>query len=317
MTTPAIDIRQLTKQYRKVEALRGLDLEVAEGSICGFLGPNGAGKTTTMKILMGLIRPTGGWAAALGYDIRTHALVARSRIGYLPQDPVFPPNETVRAVVSSVARLYPGHPRGRALRRRVDELLGRVGMADKARRRVRGLSGGERQRLGVAQALIAEPDLVILDEPSAGLDPMGRRAMLELIADLGGNTTVFYSTHILDDVERVSDTVVMISKGRAVAQGTLGSILESPDSGYTVHFRGPGENARVRLSAEPWVQGIDALREGEMEKWQVRVSDPAAAADRLVPTLLLDDGIDVVEFHRGDRHLEDAYMEIVGADDGD
>jgi ABC-2 type transport system ATP-binding protein len=316
MTTPAIEIRQLTKRYSKVEALRGLDLEVPEGSICGFLGPNGAGKTTTMKILMGSIRPSAGYAAVFGNDVRVHGLVVRSRIGYLPQDPVFPANQTVRAVVSYVARLYPGHPRGSALRRRVDDLLDRVGMADKARRRVRGLSGGERQRLGVAQALIADPDLVIMDEPSAGLDPIGRRDMLTLIAETGGDATVFYSTHILDDVERVSDTVVMISSGRAVAQGPLDSILEGSDIDYTVGVRGETEEVLARLRAEPWIESIDARRRGEVDQWRVRVSDEAAAADRLVPALLSDDRCDVIEFHRSDRHLEDAYLEIVGADDG-
>ncbi len=317
MTAPAIEIRQLRKKYRKVEALRGLDLEVPRGSICGFLGPNGAGKTTTMKILLGLIRPSGGWAAVLGDDVRTHGLVARSRIGYLPQDPAFPPNQTVRGVVSYVARLYPGHPHGRALRTRVDGLLDRVGMADKARRRVRDLSGGERQRLGVAQALVTDPDLVIMDEPSAGLDPVGRRDMLDLIAEIGGDTTVFYSTHILDDVERVSDTVVILSDGRAVAAGPIDSILEASDSEYSVRLRGATEGTLSRLMAEPWVQNVDAQRRGEAEQWKVRVVDGAAAADRLVSTLLADDGCDVLEFHLSDRRLEDAYLEIVGADDGD
>ena len=317
MTAPAIEIRQLRKKYRRVEALRGLDLEVPRGSICGFLGPNGAGKTTTMKILLGLIRPSGGWAAVLGDDVRTHGLAARSRIGYLPQDPVFPPNQTVRGVVTYVARLYPGHPHGRALRKRVDGLLDRVGMADKARRRVRGLSGGERQRLGVAQALIVDPDLVIMDEPSAGLDPVGRRDMLDLIAEIGGDTTVFYSTHILDDVEQVSDTVVMINKGRAIAAGPLDSILEVADSEYSVRLRGATEDTLARLTAESWVQNVDAYRRGEVDQWKVRVTDTAAAADRLVPTLLADDGCDVLEFHLSDRRLEDAYLEIVGADDGD
>jgi len=317
MTAPAIEIRQLRKKYRKVEALRGLDLEVPEGSICGFLGPNGAGKTTTMKILMGLIRPSGGYAAVLGHDIRTHGLVARSRIGYLPQDPVFPPHQTVRGVVSYVAHLYPGHPHGRALRRAVDDLLDRVGMADKARRRVRGLSGGERQRLGVAQALIADPDLVMMDEPSAGLDPVGRRDMLDLIAEIGGDATVFYSTHILDDVERVSDTVVMINAGRVVAQGPLDSILQASNSDYMVRLRGETEETRLRLTAEPWVEAVEASHlGGEIEQWRVRVSDEAAAADRLVPALLTDDRCDVIEFHLSDRRLEDAYLDIVGADDG-
>jgi ABC-2 type transport system ATP-binding protein len=317
MTTPAIEIRQLSKRYGKVDALRGLDLEVPEGSICGFLGPNGAGKTTTMKILMGLIRPSGGYAAVLGNDMRSHGLVARSRIGYLPQDPVFPPNHTVRGVVSYVARLYPGHLRGRALRRHVDELLDRVGMADKARRRVHGLSGGERQRLGVAQALISSPGLVMMDEPSAGLDPIGRRDMLDLISEIGGNTTVFYSTHILDDAERVSDTVVMINAGRAVAQGSLDSILAVSDLDYTVHLRGDTRETLDRVSAEPWVVGVETQHKGEFERWRVRVSDEATATDRLVPTLLLDDRCDIIEFHLSDRRLEEAYLEVMGADNGD
>jgi len=316
MTRPAIEIRQLAKRYRKVEALRGLDMDVPEGSICGFLGPNGAGKTTTMKILMGLVRPSGGYAAVLGHDIRTHGLLARSRIGYLPQDPVFPPNQTVRGVVSYTARLYPRHPRGRALRRSVDDLLDRVGMADKARRHVRGLSGGERQRLGVAQALIADPDLVMMDEPSAGLDPTGRHDMLDLIAGIGGDATVFYSTHILDDVERVSDMVVMINAGRAIAQGPLDTILEASAAAYTVRLRGETAGALARLTAEPWVSAVETSHTDETDRWQVRVSDEATAAANLVPILLADDRCDVIEFHLSDRHLEDAYLEIVGADDG-
>ena len=317
MTAPAIEIRQLRKKYRKVEALRGLDLEVPRGSICGFLGPNGAGKTTTLKILMGLIRSSGGWASVLGDDVRTHGLVARGQIGYLPQDPVFPASQTVRGVVSYVARLYPGHPHGRALRSRVDDLLDRVGMADKARRRVRGLSGGERQRLGVAQALVSSPDLVIMDEPSAGLDPVGRREMLDLIAEIGGETTVFYSTHILDDVEQVSDTVVMINDGRAIAQGPLESILDVSGSDYFVRLRGETEDTLRRLRAETWVRDVDIYRRGDVEQWKVWVGDGAAAEDRLVPTLLADGGCDILEFHLSDRRLEDAYLEIVGADGGD
>lgn len=316
MTTPAIEIRQLSKQYGKVDALRGLDLEVPEGSICGFLGPNGAGKTTTMKILMGLIRSSGGYAAVLGNDVRNHGLETRSQIGYLPQDPVFPPNQTVRGVVSYVAHLYPGHPRGRVLRQRVDDLLDRVGMADKARRRVHGLSGGERQRLGVAQALISNPGLVMMDEPSAGLDPVGRRDMLDLIAEIGGDTTVFYSTHILDDVERVSDTVVMINAGRVVAQGPLDSILEVSNSEYTLHLRGETTETLARVRAEPWVKAVETQHMGEFEQWRVRVSDEATAVNRLVPTLLADDRCDIIEFHLSDRRLEDAYLEIMGADDG-
>lgn len=316
MTVPAIEIRQLKKRYRKVEALRGLDLTVDQGSVCGFLGPNGAGKTTTMKILMGLVQASSGWAAVLGDDVRDASLPARARIGYLPQDPVFPRSQTVRGVVASVARLYPGHPRGSDLRRRVDGLIDRVGMTDRARRRVRGLSGGERQRLGIAQALVGEPDLVILDEPSAGLDPMGRRDMLSLIEEISSQATVFYSTHILDDVERISDTVVMISRGQAVAQGSLDEILTVSESDYAVRLRGETSGIHDRLTAEPWVGDIDIRRSTEIEDWRIRLTDESAV-DRLIPLLVSDESCDVIEFHLSDRRLEDAYLELVGADDGD
>ncbi len=316
MTVPAIEIRQLKKRYRKVEALRGLDLTVEAGSVCGFLGPNGAGKTTTMKILMGLIRPTSGWAAVNGIDVRDRGLLARSRIGYLPQDPAFPSHQTVRGVVVTAGRLYPGHPRGSALRRRADKLIDRVGMADKAKRRMAGLSGGERQRVGVAQALMGDPELVILDEPSAGLDPTGRRDMLDLIDEIRTEATVFYSTHILNDVERVSDTVAMVSRGAIVAQGDIDEILTVSDTDFAVRLRGDTKALHARLVDEPWVESISTRRHGEIEDWVVRLSDDSLV-ERLAPALVDGDQHDIIEFHLSDGRLEDAYLALVGADDGD
>jgi len=316
MTVPAIEIRQLKKRYRKVEALRGLDLTVEAGSVCGFLGPNGAGKTTTMKILMGLIRPTSGWAAVNGIDVRDRGLLARSRIGYLPQDPAFPSHQTVRGVVVTAGRLYPGHPRGSALRRRADKLIDRVGMADKAKRRMAGLSGGERQRIGVAQALMGDPELVILDEPSAGLDPTGRRDMLDLIDEIRTEATVFYSTHILNDVERVSDTVAMVSRGAIVAQGDIDEILTVSDTDFAVRLRGDTKALHARLVDERWVESISTRRHGEIEDWVVRLSDDSLV-ERLAPALVDGDQHDIIEFHLSDGRLEDAYLALVGADDGD
>ena len=314
MTDYVIEARNLTKRYRKVVALDQLSLDVEAGSICGFLGPNGAGKTTTMKILMGLLRPTSGHAFVLGHDVRSAGLAARARIGYLPQDPVFPSHQTVRGLVTYVARLHPGHHKGSALRRRVGELLERVGLSSKARRRIVGLSGGERQRLGVAQALVADPDLLILDEPSAGLDPAGRRAMIELIAEVGTGATVFYSTHILDDVERVSDSVVMIDKGAVVAQGPLETILEAKGEDYVVGLRGDTADLHTRLTREPWVKGIARQSIGGAEQWRIRLTDDGASAVRLVSVLSAGDGPAITEFHTSDRTLEDAYLEMVGAD---
>jgi ABC-2 type transport system ATP-binding protein len=192
-------------------------------------------------------------------------------------------------------------------------MLDNVGLAAKARRRMTGLSGGERQRVGVAQALIAEPDLVILDEPSAGLDPAGRRDVLNLIAAISGDTTVFYSTHILDDVERVSDSVVMINHGKVVAQGPLASILEAGGQEYVVGLRGDTTALRARLTAEPWVSGLVARDHGSAEEWRIQVDDSPAAADGLVPALASGEGYAVLEFHLSDRRLEDAYLDLIGA----
>ena len=219
-----IATRQLRKRYRQVEALRGLDLEVPEGSICGFLGPNGAGKTTTMKILMGLIRPSEGWVSIFGTDGGGRGLGPRSRIGYLSQDPAFFPRATVRSVLRFAARRYVTGPR-RAIDHAVDDTLGMVGLVDRADRKVKALSGGERQRLGIGQAVIGEPDLLILDEPSVGLDPQGRHDVLALLELLKSRMTIFYSSHILDDVERVADHVVIVDRGEVVEQGPMEQFL--------------------------------------------------------------------------------------------
>ena len=313
MTDFALEIRNLSKRYRKVRALDGLSLDVEAGAVCGFLGPNGAGKSTTMKIVMGLIRPTGGHAFALGHDVATAGLTARTRIGYLPQDPVFPAHLSVRGLVAYAARLHPGHPTGRVLRRGVDEMLDRVGLLDRAKRRVQGLSGGERQRAGIAQALISNPALVILDEPSAGLDPVGRRAIIDLIASVGGDATVFYSTHILDDVERVADSVVMINHGAVVAQGPLSSILQVTGKDYVVGLRGDTRDLKANVKALPWVSGLMSRDRGSVQEWRINVSDGKVAARELMPLLVTGTNHSVVEFHTSGRRLEDAYLEMVGA----
>ena len=319
MTTtggPIIEVNGLYKRYGKVEALRGMDLMVPRGTVFGFLGPNGAGKSTTMKILMGLVNPTRGEAFLFGRDALHAGPAARSRIGYLPQDPEFHTDRTVREILKFAGRLYSGGMNPLTLHRRVDGLIERVGLVGKARRRVRALSGGERQRLGIAQALIGEPELLILDEPSAGLDPRGRREVIDLIDDVRQHTTVFYSTHILDDVQRVSDAVAVVGGGRMLAQGSIVEILGTPTDTYTAILRGEPDGLRGRVGNEPWVAGVETTQRGELEEWTVRLADESAA-DRLLPLLAGQKGCDVIEFHLSDRSLEDAYLEIVGDTHGE
>jgi ABC-2 type transport system ATP-binding protein len=309
--TAAIETRGLRKRYRKVEALQGLDVEVPEGSICGFLGPNGAGKTTTMRILMGLIRPSDGWASMLGNDIDNDGLGTRSRIGYLPQHPSFFPRATVRDVLRFVARRYLTGSRSQ-IETRVDEILDLVGLADRVDRRVGALSGGELRRLGIDQAVIGRPDLLILDEPSVGLDPEGRRQVLDLLSDLRGQMTIFYSSHILDDVQRIADHVVILDHGEVVDQGPMGLFLGGTSAAYAVALDGDGAAVIDRLSHEPWVE---ATRPTGTGTWVVETSDRTAAEHGLLRTLAGGNGTRVTELRPLQRNLEDIYLDLVDVDE--
>ncbi len=306
-----IETRGLRKRYRRVDALRGLDLEVPEGSICGFLGPNGAGKTTTMRILMGLIRPSEGWASVLGDDIDGNGLATRSRIGYLPQDTSFFPRATVRNTLRFVARRYLDGSRG-AVGERVDETLDLVGLTDLANRKVKALSGGEYRRLGIGQAIIGDPDLLILDEPSVGLDPEGRHQVLDLLEGLKERMTIFYSSHILDDVERVADHVVVLNHGEIIEQGPMESYLGGGSARYRVRLDGDGAGAVGRLDSEPWVGATRMIEPGA---WEIEVADREAAEHHLLRMLHGCDGTRVLELRLEQRDLEDIYLDLVEAGD--
>src|SRR5512139_1840435 len=237
-STYVIETHDLSKTYRNVQALRSLDLVVRQNSIFGFLGPNGAGKTTTIKLLLGLIRPSAGSASVFGMDSVQESVAIRARIGYLPQEPHFYEHMTARQTLRFTARFFFKGPE-KAIEERVAEMLELVDLADKADRPIKSFSGGERQRLGIAQAQVNYPDLLILDEPAASLDPIGRRDVLEVMSRLRKYTTVFYSTHILDDVQRVSDTVAILNKGELVAQGPIEELLAGSEGViYIIHLKG-------------------------------------------------------------------------------
>ncbi len=310
--TAAIETRSLRKRYRRVEALRGVDFEVPEGSVCGFLGPNGAGKSTTMEILMGLIRSSGGWASILGDDLDGDGLMTRSRIGYLPQDPSFYPRAKVRGILRFVARRYLDGSRA-ALDAKVDETLGLVGLTDLADRKVKALSGGELRRLGIGQAIIGDPELLILDEPSVGLDPEGRFQVLALLDQLKERMTIFYSSHILDDVERVADHIVVIDRGEIVEQGSMNRYLGGRGVYRVTLDGGVGDGAVRGLEHEPWVDNVTSMGGRE---WRIETPDRAVAEKKLMRFLVKSDGARVIAMRPAYRSLEDLYMELVGdADD--
>jgi ABC-2 type transport system ATP-binding protein len=199
-----------------------------------------------------------------------------------------------------------------------------VGLPDKADRPVGGFSGGERQRLGIAQAQVNYPDLLILDEPAASLDPLGRRDVLDVMARLRKHTTIFYSTHILDDVQRVSDTVAILNRGKLVTSGPIASLLAgSGGVVYAVTFRGDSNGARARLADRPWIDeiaeqpGAGGDETAGLYRWSVAVSDPATAEAELLRVMLQDPNLAVTDFRRRAYELEDIFVQLVeGGDNG-
>jgi ABC-2 type transport system ATP-binding protein len=311
-TAPGVDVISttgLTKVHGAVRALDGLDLRVPEHSIVGFLGPNGAGKTTAIKLLLGLSRPTSGTARVFGRDTATDSAAVRSRVGYLAQDPRFYTTLTARETLEFTARFFYRGPR-RAIEDRVSETLALVGLTGKSDRPTKGFSGGERQRLGIAQAQVSHPDLLILDEPAAALDPIGRRDVLEVMGRLREHTTVFYSTHILDDVQRVSDRVVILDRGRKVADAATADLLD--DSGaYHLTVRGDVAAAGEALRQRPWVTGVTVRAEQGEATLVVTVSDPGAAEAQLLRTVLEVRDLDVTSFGRRQYDLEEVFLRLV------
>jgi len=308
-----INTQDLTKTFKGVNALKSLNLKVPRNSIFGFLGPNGAGKTTAIKLLLGLARPTGGSANIFGLDIVNDSTEIRKRVGYLAQDPRFYPGMTARETLRYTARFFFNGP-PTAIEERIDNTLELVGLSDKANRSIKGFSGGERQRLGIAQAQINYPDLLILDEPAAALDPMGRHDVLEVMERLRKHTTIFYSTHILSDVQRVSDSVAILNHGALVAQAPVEELLAGNEGVvYTVALKGNVNGMQSRVSSQPWVSAINTVPSDNGHiKWQINVSDEAAAETHLLRLMLEDSQLTVTEFGRKQYDLEEVFMSIVG-----
>jgi ABC-2 type transport system ATP-binding protein len=306
-----IETHGLGKTYKNVDALQTLDLTVKQNSIFGFLGPNGAGKTTTIKLLLGLARPTSGSATIFGLDSQRESVAIRKRVGYLAQDPRYYEHMSARETLRFTAKFFFSGPKA-AIEERVTETLELVGLEDKADRPIKGFSGGERQRLGIAQAQINYPDLLILDEPAASLDPQGRRDVLEVMERLRKYTTIFYSTHILDDVQRVSDTVAILNRGQLVAQAPIEELLAgSGGIVYQVGIRGDGEQTRQKLAVQPWVSAATLKAKNGTSILGVSVTSEEAAESQLLRVLLADESIRITEFGRQKYDLEEVFLNIV------
>ena len=307
----AVSTENLSKAYGPVKALSGLNLRVPEKTIFGLLGPNGAGKTTTIRLLLGLISPTSGKGTILGEDIEEQSVEVRKRVGYLAQIPSYYSYMTAREILLFKLRFY-CRGDGLALAKRVQDTLELVELADKADRPIKGFSGGERQRLGIAQAWVHEPELLILDEPAANLDPMGRRDVLNLMEKLREHSTVIYSTHILNDVQHVSDAVAILSKGTLLAQAPLADLLRGSGAiTFEIEMRGPYQNACERIRAMPWVTSVKATPGDSKTTLEVSVTDNKLA-EELLPRLVLSERESTLAgFERKRFELEDVFMQIV------
>jgi len=305
--TAAIELDGLTKVFGDVRALDGIDLEVAEGSVFGFLGPNGAGKTTTLKILTGLARPTGGTARVLGQDVVHAGNDVRASVGFLPDVPAFYPWMTAEETMRFFGALF--GVGGDELDARVSALLDLAGLSG-VESKVGGYSRGMRQRLGVAQALVNAPRLLMLDEPTSALDPIGRKDVLDMIEALSGRTTVFFSTHILTDVERVCDTVAVLDRGRVVRQGPIDELKRAGGATrITIEVDGGAGSLLEALQAEAWC--MECGRDGDT--LTCAVGDIRLARSAL-PGMLAARGLGLVRLVEEEPTLEEVFVELVGGE---
>jgi len=300
----ALEVVDLEKRYPAVIAVDNLSLAIDAGEVFGFLGRNGAGKTTTLKVVLDLVKPTGGEARLFGEDWRKPAL--RRRVGYLPELPVRYPYLSPRQYLDFSARLFGLD--GGAARKRADDLLERVGMADAAGRKMGGFSKGMQQRVGLAQALINDPELLILDEPTAGLDPLGHRLVKELVAEYASRgRTIVISSHILAEIEQQCTRVAIVEKGRLLAAGKLDELLKPTNvvaievDAATPSLRAAFDKLATKIDAEGTRFTLTLIAGKEAAD----VSRAAAAAGAVVTSLVTRR-----------LSLEDVFVTLVNDDNG-
>lgn len=289
----SIQIRDIVKTYGRQRALDGVSAEIAEGQVVGLLGPNGAGKSTLMKITTGYIRPDSGTVSVCGIGVDDDPLAVRRLIGYLPEHNPLYLDMFVREYLTMVAGMYGIGSR----ESRVDELIGLTGLAPEAHKKIGALSKGYRQRVGIAQALIGDPKVVILDEPTTGLDPNQIVEVRELIRSLATDRTVVLSTHIMQEVEATCDHIIIIDHGRVRASGTVAEVLTMAKGGQTVDVEFANDMTAAELARE---------LKAKVEQTAARRFRISAQAD--------DDDIRLTTFRLAVRH-DNPILRLTASDD--
>jgi len=306
-----IEVDNLTKSFGSVKAVDNISFTVEKGEILGFLGPNGAGKTTTMRILTGYMPATSGTARIAGFDVFEQSLEVRKRIGYLPENPPLYPEMTVRAYLDFVARIknLPSDVR----QNRVNAAMEMTNIADKRDELIKRLSRGYKQRVGLAQALVHDPDVIILDEPTVGLDPKQIIEVRHLIKGLAGNHTIILSTHILPEVSMTCDRVVIINKGKIAAVDTPENLTVQLKGGERVHLEVRGEEDSVRELLEQ-IAGVRAVTIeplGDSGKLSITVENESGHDLRsTIAARIVGQGYELYELRAVSLSLEEIFLQL-------
>ena len=312
-----IEVQHLTKRYGPFTAVDDVSFSVGSGEILGFLGPNGAGKTTTMRVITGYMPASEGSVTVAGFDVFTAPIEAKKRTGYLPETPPLYPDMTVRDYLTFVARIK--NVPSREVRTRVDEVMKRTHVADMAARHCGKLSKGYRQRVGLAQALIHNPDVLVLDEPTAGLDPKQIIESRQLIKELGGSHTVVLSTHILPEVSQTCQRVVIINKGKVVAVDTPDNLTARLRGSETMFLQvhAPGADVAAALAAVPGVtRALGAANEGGVVTVEVD-SESGRDVRRDLAAAVVTRGWGLLELRPMRMSLEDIFLSLTTEDAGE
>ncbi len=314
-----IEVEHLSKVYGSTPAIADITFEVQAGEILGFLGPNGAGKTTTMRILTGYLPATSGTARVAGYEVHEDSMAVRQRIGYLPETPPLYPDMTVATFLNFVAKIKGVSAGDRP--RQIQLSLERCGLVDKRDTLIHKLSKGYRQRVGIAQAIVHDPPVIVLDEPTVGLDPRQIIEVRNLIKSLAGTHTIILSTHILPEVSMTCDRVAIINRGRVVTTNTPEALMAQLAGGanYELEVEGTLEAVIALLKAVPGVRLVELIPQEDdapsARRQRLRVlSEPGFDPGRDLAAVLVGAGVGLYEMHRLRASLEDVFLELTTAE---
>jgi ABC-2 type transport system ATP-binding protein len=300
----SITVTQLSKVYGEQRAVNDISFTLNKGEVVGFLGPNGAGKSTTMKMITGYLPPSSGHASVCGYDVVTHPMEVRQRVGYLPEANPLYFDMYIREFLGFVAQV---HHLGKDSEKRITEIIGLTGLQPESKKKIGALSKGYKQRVGLAQALIHDPEVLILDEPTSGLDPNQLADIRQLITDLGRDKTVILSTHIMQEVEAMCSRVIIINKGNIITDDSLQNLQQGGTAnGYIqVSFGAP-------LPSETDLQqlgGVTGIRQQDAHTWQLFAGNLEEVRKNLLQFALINNR-NILSLQSNSQSLETIFREL-------